>query len=460
MSVCVRIRTNHRPSPDDIFDALVNKGESIIITSPNYPCVKLGNYGSALRGIEINEEDNGLEVRICIFASIEDHKLFAKTIMVIMELSGARAFYEDDDDDEVLNPIERFDDDWISTQCESTMGLLKVMALKHGKPFILDGMFLPICIGPHLFKGFNITMDSNNLLGDSYKLQDYLINVQWTLESKTGTDTSVVIQRDDESKLISTVETEGGAINNVDYIIYADLLGLLNSEGAQPIFVPFEKIRRILPQDGFRIIDEYQFERIKEIKSREMWKIIKKAALFEPDDIFHDYLHPGEGYDEIQNTLILMWNPAESGLKMESFVASIPEMYTTYFSWRISEYEKAKCGDRFFLIKCGEGKTGIVMSGICDTRPFADNDWNGLGTPRYSMEMVPNVMINPESAPMISTKELKTIIPSFDWDIFESGRILPPEDAMKLESLWQSFLEKNRKHIDGKTFNAADVLEW
>ena len=67
MSVCVRIRTNHCPSPDDIFDALVNKGESIIITSPNYPCVKLGNYGSALRGIEINEADNGLEVRICIF---------------------------------------------------------------------------------------------------------------------------------------------------------------------------------------------------------------------------------------------------------------------------------------------------------------------------------------------------------------------------------------------------------
>lgn len=460
MSVCVRIRTNDRPSPDAIFDALVKKGESIVYTSSEYPCVKFGNYGTALRGIEINEEDNGLEVRICTFASVDDHRLFRQTVLILMELTGARAYYENDDDDEVLDPLLSFNETWISNQRKTTMEMLKVLALKHGKPFVLDGIFLPICIGPHLLKGFNISMDSDSVIQEADKLQHYLINVQWTLEEKTGTDTSVGIRRDDESKAISTVETEGGAINSIDYITYADLLGFLNSEGAQPILVPFDKIRRILPQDGFRIIDEYQFERTKEIKSREIWKIIKKAALFEPDDIFHDYLHPGEGYDEIQSTLILMWNPAESALKMESFVASIPDMYTTYFSWRICEYEKAKCGDRFFLIKCGEGKTGIVMSGICDTRPFADKDWNGLGTPRYSMEMVPNVMIDPESAPMISTKELKKKIPSFDWERFESGRILPPKDALEMEHMWKSFLEKNRKHIDGKTFNAADILEW
>ena len=460
MSVCVTIHTEKIPNPDTILDELVKRGEAIVCTSSEYPCIKFGNYGTALRGIEINEVDNGLEVRICVFASIEDHKLFAKTIMVLMELSGSRAYYEDDDEDEVINPIGRFDDNWISTQCESTMNLLKVMALKHGKPFILDGMFLPICIGPHLFKGFNITMDSNNLLGDFKKLQDYLINVQWTLESKTGTELSYMGQSEDEAKSVSIVVAEDGLINDFDYITYANILGFLRMEGARPILVPFDKIGRILPDDGFRIIDEYQFERTKEIKTRELWNIRKRADLFEPDDIFHDYLHPGEGYDEVQNTLIIMWNPAESGLTMESFVASIPEMYTTYFSWRICDYEKAKCGDRFFLIKCGEGKTGIVMSGICDTRPFADKDWNGLGTPRYSMEMVPNVMINPESAPMISTRKLKWKIPSFDWERLESGRILPPKDAMKLESLWQSFLKKNRKHIDGTTFNAADVLEW
>lgn len=459
MSVCVRIRTNDRPSPDAIFDALVKKGEAIIITSPNYPCLKFGNCGTSLRGIEINEEDNGLEARICIFASIDDYKLFAKTIKALMELSGGRAFYEDDDNDEVLSPLERFDDNWISSELESTMGLITVMSLQHGKSLILDGMFLPICLGPHLFKSFNIVLDSNNLLGDSKKLQDYLINVQWTLENKTGTQISFIGQSEDEAKSVSIVVAEDGLINDFDYITYANILGFLRMEGGRPILVPFEKIRRILPEDGFRIIDEYQFERTKEIKTRKLWNICKRAALFEPDDIFHDYLHPGEGYDEVQNTLIMMWNPEESGLGIESFVASIPNMNTTYFSWRICEYEKAKCGDRFFLIKCGEGKTGIVMSGICDTRPFADKDWNGLGTPRYSMEMAPNVMLDPEYAPMISTKELKKKIPSFDWESLESGRILPPKDAIQLEHLWHSFLEKNRKYIDGNTFNAADVLD-
>lgn len=460
MSVCVRIRTNERPSPDAIFDALIKKGTSIVYTSSEYPSIKFGYYGTALRGIEINEEGNGLEVRICTFASVDDHRLFGLTVHILKELTGARAFYENDDDDEVLDPISRFNETWISDQRKTTMEMLKVLALKHGRPFVLSGIFLPICIGPHLFKGFNILMGSDNIIEEADKLQHYLINVQWTLEEKTGTDTSVAIRSDEESKVISTVETEGDAINKIDYITYADLLGFLNSKGARPILVPFEKIRRILPQDGFRIIDEYQFERVKEIKSRDIWKIIKRAALFELDDQFHDYLHPGEGYDEVQNTFIIKWNPAESGLKMENYVASIPDMYTTYFSWRICDYEKAKCGDRFFLIKCGEGKTGIVMSGICDTHPFADKDWNGLGTPRYSMEMVPNVMIDPESAPMISMRELKWKIPSIDWKRLESGRILPPKEAIKLENLWQSFLKKNRKHLDGTTFNAADVLEW
>lgn len=60
MSISVKIRTNKHPEPKEVFEALMNKGERIIITSPEYPSVKFGNLNTALRGIEVNEEENGI----------------------------------------------------------------------------------------------------------------------------------------------------------------------------------------------------------------------------------------------------------------------------------------------------------------------------------------------------------------------------------------------------------------
>lgn len=42
MSITVKIRTDKHPAPKDVFEALVERGESIIVTSPNYPYVKFG----------------------------------------------------------------------------------------------------------------------------------------------------------------------------------------------------------------------------------------------------------------------------------------------------------------------------------------------------------------------------------------------------------------------------------
>ena len=61
MSVCVTIRTKKELEPKQIFDALVKRGEAIMVTSDSFPCLKLGRMQQALRGIEINQEDNGYE---------------------------------------------------------------------------------------------------------------------------------------------------------------------------------------------------------------------------------------------------------------------------------------------------------------------------------------------------------------------------------------------------------------
>ncbi len=60
---------------------------------------------------------------------------------------------------------------------------------------------------------------------------------------------------------------------------------------------------------------------------------------------------------------------------------------------------------------------------------------------------------------MLTTSELEITIPVFQWSDGHSGRILPPEDARKLEKLWHVFLQKNHDAIDGKTMNAAGQYE-
>ena len=127
MSVCVTIRTKNIPKPDEFLKYLANQGEQIVVTSPEYPSVKFGTHLQALRGIEVNQEENGLEVRVCSFSSTADYKLFARTIAALIELTKGDAFEEDDDDCKVDNPLELYGDKWIQLQHESNLSVTKAL---------------------------------------------------------------------------------------------------------------------------------------------------------------------------------------------------------------------------------------------------------------------------------------------------------------------------------------------
>lgn len=115
-----------------MFEALVERGESIIVTSPDYPYVKFGNLNTALRGIELNEENNGIEVRVCSFGSADDYRLFAKAIYVLKNISGGKAYYDDSDEDEITDPFKRFDESWVYTERESSFNLHRILSMRYG----------------------------------------------------------------------------------------------------------------------------------------------------------------------------------------------------------------------------------------------------------------------------------------------------------------------------------------
>lgn len=153
-------------------------------------------------------------------------------------------------------------------------------------------------------------------------------------------------------------------------------------------------------------------------------------------------------------TFILFWNPAISSYKLDDFQRELEEISDDYnnMNWSVWEYEKANEGDRFFMVRCGNGKTGICMSGYFSSEPYQGEDWSGKGRETYYMDLEPDVMIHPEYRPILTTIELVNEIQTFDWTGGHSGRLLDYKSAEKLESLWKEFLERNDEIFKMRAF--------
>lgn len=154
-------------------------------------------------------------------------------------------------------------------------------------------------------------------------------------------------------------------------------------------------------------------------------------------------------------TFILFWNPAISSYKLDDFQRELEEMTEDYnnMNWSIWEHDKAHAGDRFFMVRCGNGKTGICMSGYFSSDPYKGEDWSGKGRVTYYMNLEPDTMIHPEYLPILTTNELINAIPSFDWVGGHSGRLLEEKNAEKLENLWKQFREQHKDMFIQRTFS-------
>ncbi len=160
------------------------------------------------------------------------------------------------------------------------------------------------------------------------------------------------------------------------------------------------------------------------------------------------------------NTVILFWNPAVSSYTLDRFKNDLVNLDDTY-NWSVWEHEKASYGDRFYLVRCGEGKTGICMSGRFSSDPYKDEDWSGRGREIYYMDMLPDYIVDSEVNPILSTKELQQAIPDFNWAGGHSGRILSPEQAVILEKLWDKYLESHQNLFKLTAIYRADnVLRY
>ena len=461
MSTSITFSTSKQLEPKQILKEQLKHGESLIVTSGEFPSLKFGTANKSLRGVEINSNDDGYEVRVCTFANEADLKLFSTVTETMMSLTSVTGYYEGDEDYPIDNPEEFFSDEWMKEQLHSSIFVHCALIRHTGHPITMYGLFMPIVFGPRLAKHFNIDLKAPDTEALT-NMQEYLTQLQWVFKDKKGTSSRLVLANpnDEERGLsVSIITARDGKVEPFDIVTHADVACLMDLDGNKPVMVKFDDFYKIASHKNFTFLDELQMVCTEPLSYEDFCEMCNRAQLYQVDDIFRYFSFPGNGCEQGKKTYVLMWNPAISSVKMEDHNNNIPNLLECGCNWSINEYQEAKKGDRFVMIRCGEGKTGLVMSGIFDSNPYPDSDWSGKGRKVHYMDLRPNFIANPEKADIITTSQLQEAIPGFDWSGGHSGRLLTPEQAGQLETLIAAYLKAvdEGDKVDGKTINGFDL---
>lgn len=148
-------------------------------------------------------------------------------------------------------------------------------------------------------------------------------------------------------------------------------------------------------------------------------------------------------------TYILFWNPDISSYTKERFLEDFAECEGVD-NWSFYEHDKVKDGDSFFMVKCGEGRTGIVMRGEITSECYHDIDWSPKDRKNiFYADIETGACINPWSdVPLLTPDILTEAIPDFDWYGGHSGRLLGRKEANKLEKIWVEYLDSCQTAFD------------
>ena len=136
---------------------------------------------------------------------------------------------------------------------------------------------------------------------------------------------------------------------------------------------------------------------------------------------------------------LMRWNPSISSFTEKDFEECVDDMEHGMFrlNWSIFEWEEARRGDMFYMMRVGDDKAGIVFIGQFTSDPYPAEDWAGSTKRRMYVDMVCMNPTEPKATPRISLDKLKHAIPAFDWSKGHSGVLLTSDIVDKLDELWE-----------------------
>lgn len=134
-------------------------------------------------------------------------------------------------------------------------------------------------------------------------------------------------------------------------------------------------------------------------------------------------------------TYLMRWNPTISSFKEKDYKECVVNLVHGMFrmNWSIHEWQEARRGDYFYMLRTGDYKAGIVFSGQFISDPYPSEDWAGSTKRRMYVDMICMYPTDPKEKPRISLDKLKKEIPEYDWSKGHSGALLPEDVVKKLE---------------------------
>jgi hypothetical protein len=136
-------------------------------------------------------------------------------------------------------------------------------------------------------------------------------------------------------------------------------------------------------------------------------------------------------------TYLMRWNPSISSFKEKDFEECVENMVHGMFriNWSIYEWEEARRGDLFFMMRVGDDKAGIVFSGQFISDPYPGDDWAGTTKRRIYVDMIVTNSVEPGAVPRVTLEKLQEAIPEFEWEKGHSGVLLTEDIVTKLDEM-------------------------
>ena len=291
--------------------------------------------------------------------------------------------------------------------------------INRGEKTVIAGILRDFHLNPEKYIGKD---EAANRIEEVF---DDFMTVQWTnLEAINIREERRHITEEEELSIIRVIDnTEDAFIGVCHYV------GMMKGNTCK--MVKFADFCALMDgQDEFQLLDDAQ------------------ALLDKMDDEqWNELFDKAEGIvrENFRKTFIMRWNTDISNYKLSEFENAMEDFFDEgfYYDWSIWDYQKAHIGDKFYMIRTGEGKKGVVMRGIVIGQPYPDEDWSGKGRKVYYIRMSLTNMIHPENTPLLlTTDELTEAIPDFNWKEGHSGEILSDTQADKLEEVWKEYIER------------------
>lgn len=143
---------------------------------------------------------------------------------------------------------------------------------------------------------------------------------------------------------------------------------------------------------------------------------------------------------EEAKTYLMRWNPSISSFTEKDFERCLENQVHGMFrmNWSIYDWQEARRGDQFYMMRTGDEKAGIVFNGQFISDPYPADDWAGSTKRRMYVDMVCMPPMEPEKIPLVTLEKLQEAIPEYDWSEGHSGALLPEEIAMEMDELWSN----------------------